>query len=427
MGARQSLLSAGLVAAVLFPSSAFASGVAISAGSGERVDVVHNTIASFSAEGSTVVEQFLWHGDGASTTLWVLPLPPGAEVAYSSDALVTMFDLSLDVVVRQPPNSCFISSGFNGCDGVSVGGAGGSPGTEFLVADPVVAPISSNSLASFADLDAWLAGFGVTPPTDMYETFQAAEAAGYGFLVVELPPSNDLSTSPAVRITSSEASEAVPMLSLRPNAEVKLTLIGDRRFALAGQAVTVIEEKDLEWSWTTMQSSYDLLAEEAIAAGWLAEAGEPLSPYAFDKLIELATIAPEGSGYDLAELGPVAAATADAEALRVGLNAGSTWVTRLTTRVPAAGFPVELELLPVSSLGVVDRDLMPATETGAIPDCDDQSNGCGHDFIEEEMGHKDEDFGSCAAGASAAGGSGWLLLAAAALGLAGRKRRLPKG
>lgn len=425
MRPRQSFLLAGLVAAALVPTSASAAGVALSSSTGERVDVGHDTIASFSAVGTTVVEQLQYDEDGDGSVLWVLAVPQNSEIVFSSDALINMFDLALGVVVRQPLNNCFISS--NECSGVSVGGGvGGSPGTIAPVADGVGTPASISGVSTLPDLEVWLAGFGVNPDADVVASFQAADAAGYGFVMVELDELVGLASSPALRITSGAVDGVVPVLAPSPDAEINLTLIGERRFVVTAQPVVTIEEKDLEWSWTTMESNYYPLAGDAIAAGWLSEAGEPLSPYAFDGLIELAGVDPTQSGYALAGLDTVAAAQADADALRAGLKAGSTWVSRLTTRVPAVGLPLELRLEPMDSISVVDRDLTPATETGAIPSCENDSGGCGDDFIGDDMDMGDDVVDCSATRAPTTGRSPLLLLAALLLGLA-RKRRLPKG
>jgi MYXO-CTERM domain-containing protein len=422
------LSTAAFLCALLAPSSALAGGAAVSASTGERVDVLHNTIASFSSEGSTVVEQVHWQGDG-SVTLWVLAVPLDAELVLSSDALVSTFDQALAVSVRQPANSCFmpqvIRCGSTGVLGESVGGGvGGSSGTVFPVADLVAWPTDWAGPGDVADVDAFFAGFAVTPPEELMAAMQAAGSAGYGFVMLELPAGSGPMTSPAVRITSSQPSDVLPMLAPRPTAEIRLNLIGGDRFELAEHPTDIIEEQDLDWDWNALQSNYDAVAGEARDAGWLVEAGEPLSPYAFDSLHELVSLDPLNSGYP-SQSDAVAAAQADAGALLNGLSIGSTWVTRLSTRVPAGGFELELALAPLDSLDIIDRELTPASESGLIPDCDSDVD-CGMMPDDSDlMGSGSDENDGCSA-SPAGHGAGWLL-AVLVLGLTTRRRRLLGG
>jgi hypothetical protein len=258
---------------------------------------------------------------------------------------------------------------------------------------------------------------------------QGAELDGYAFLVLRLPPASGLASSAVVRVTSEgAAAQVVPMLSPHgPDASVNLTVIGDRRYEPAAAPAVVIEENEIAWDWTAMSSDYEGTAAQAIAGGWLVNAGEPLSPYAFDRVLALVSNDPYSSGYGLDGSDPAAAATADIEALRAGLATGSTWVTRLTTRIPSAGFTEGLALTPVDALEIVDRDLTPGIENGPIPSCEGQQGGCGEDFMEDDMGDMDGDDSDmgCASSGRAPGPRSWLVLVAAAFALA-RRRRLPK-
>jgi hypothetical protein len=334
---------------------------------------------------------------------------------------VSTLEEALEVVVRQPANSCF-AAGFNECGGVSVGGGlGGGGGLQPPVTHTVLWPIDRLRVSDDTEVASWFADFGVTPPAELMDAVQAAELEGYELLLLRLPAGEGLRTSAALRISSDEESAGVvPMLSPRTDAEVSLTVIADRRYGPVGQPVATIEEKALDWSWDSSMSNYDALAGQAIAEGWLAEAAEPLSPYAFDRLIAFAESDPTASGYD-ADADAATAAQADVDALRLGLDAGSTWVTRLVTRVPASGFEVPLTLSPVDSPIAIDRDLVPANETGTIPNCE-LENGCGDGFIDEGMGDADGDFGCRASGRST--GVGWGLVLVLGLALRVRRRLL---
>jgi len=413
------LLSALLLTAFATPSGALASGVTFSAGNAESRAVLHNTIASFSSTGSTVIEQVLWNGDGTET-IWVLPINAGSEVALSSDALVNTFDAALEVTVRQPMNSCFITD--PSCGGGEVGSGAFGEGSIEPRADEVSAPSEMAAVVDDLELKAWLEERGFALPANLAPTFQGAALEGYGFLVLRLPAAGGSVSSAAVRVTSEgSAAEVVPMLSLPgAGASVNLTVIGNRRYQPTTAPIVELDESDLVWDWTLMTSNYQALEEEVTSDGWLAKAGEPLSPYAFDHLLELANSDPYASGYGLDGSEPAAAAAADAEALRAGLSAGSTWVTRLTTRIPSAGLTEGLALSSLNELSSVDRALLPASETGEVPSCGANSGSC--DFMEGDMGMGDEDSGCATSGRPHGREQAWLALAAA-LVLA-RKRRL---
>ncbi|MBL8744345.1 MAG: hypothetical protein JNK04_24730, partial [Myxococcales bacterium] len=390
-------------------------------------DFKHDTVTSFSSAGTTVVEQLTWQAEPESETLWVLPLPPDADVTLSSSALVTTIDQAVAVFVRQPPNDCFVPQQdcFGELDGgASVGaGAGGGVGGAAPYAPPVSWPLEMTPAADAGVVGAWFDDLGVIMPAALTEAVEGAELEGYGFLLVRLPAQEGLQTSAAIRITTAgPRPEAVPMLAPRTDASIELSVIGGRRYTVTGEAVGIIEESELEWSWDFLKSNYDPLAGEAIDAGWLAEAGEPMSPYMFDPLFAFVASDPAGGGYDIAQGDPLGSAHADVDALRLGLDAGSTWITRLSTRVPPSGLPAELGLSPVDSFDRIDRDLTPTKETGTIPSCEPASDAC--DFEDEVIGDDFEESGCSASGSPLFGTAAAWLLAGLGIGLA-RRRRLP--
>ncbi len=268
-----------------------------------------------------------------------------ASVGLSSDALFGNLDAQTKVTVNSPLVSCPPP-----CTNSPVRGNfdGGAPGGVVVTAQEVVGPYETVQLSSSdpAALTDWLAQHNYAIPADVQPIIQAYVAEGFGFLALKLVPGAGIQSMRPVRVTSPGASTVLPLrmvaAGVGATTPISLWVLGEGAYIPSNFSWFTIPESALIWSWDSMSSNYAQLRKDAFAAnggnGWLAQAGEPMSPFQLkDQIANLAATDPVGSGYaDEMGMGAPKAASDDLAALLDDITPSSLWVTRLYAELPRA-------------------------------------------------------------------------------------------
>lgn len=342
----------------------------------------HKMVLSVSQTQTTLYDQITYSGDPEEFA-WVLPIRGEVDIALSSDALFQMLETNTAVQIFAPQTSCpsggcpSENGGFLGAGGASSDGS--DPDVEIL-AEEVVGPYDTVQLSSDdpAALTQWLDDHGYSIPADLQPVIDDYVAEGFDFLALRLVPGEGVAAMRPVAITTPGAGPALPlrMVAAGTGAVTPITLwvIGEGRYEPQNFPSFLLRESDLVWNWDEQRSNYSELKQQQFdrldGHGWLVEAAEPLSPFAFDQLLYVASTDPEGSGYaDADGQNAFANAEADLALLVEGTDPASRWITRLSANLTRPALTDDLLLQASGNQSTVNRSLFITNAIGTVPPC----------------------------------------------------------
>lgn len=340
----------------------------------------HRMILSVSQDQTTLYDQITYVGQPEEFA-WVLPIRGEVQLAVSSDAMFGNLENLTQVVVNSPSINC-PSGGCNG--GFSDGSGGGSVGPGGgvdVIAQQVVGPYETVQLAATdpAALATWLGEHGYNIPEDIQPIIDAYVEEGFGFLALRLVPGESVDSMQPIAVTTPGAGAALPlrMVAAGTGAVTPITLwvVAEGRYEPANFPSFIIAPDEVVWDWDAQRSNYSDLAQQKIDAsngtGWLIESSDPLSPYAFQPLLDLANYDPANSGYatDDPENSPFAQAQADVELLLAGVDVGTAWVTRMRADLSREALAEDLTLQAARDQSIVEHTYFVENTTGTPPEC----------------------------------------------------------
>jgi hypothetical protein len=340
----------------------------------------HRMAFSISPQQSVLWDQIEYSGS-PSDFAWVLPVMPGAQVQLSHDEFFAALDAMSTPTITGPTPNCG-SGGGVGC-GFAAGSAGGASNEAFapgasnagggsgvqVISQSVVGPYDTVTLHSTDPnaLYAWLNANSYDVPDSMRPIIDAYVAANFDFIALRLAPGQGVQAMQPVRVVTPGAGLTLPlrMVSAGVGAQVGITLyvIGEGRYEAQNFPNAVIEDSQLVWLHAQSRSNYTELSQQLMSGDsgrtWLSEfsthvdvngpqqcsynyGGYPYGSASVSTLAQLyfqtcactqTTYAPDGAasggctGYD------------DLDVASVGLDAGSTWVTRMRANLPSDALP----------------------------------------------------------------------------------------
>jgi len=348
----------------------------------------HRMVLSVGMEQSTLYDQIEYSGDPAEFA-WVLPTKGLVEVGISSDLVFNQLGFDTGVQVLPPPQNCpSYSCGDNLAgaeDGFGATGSGGGAagGGVNVIAQEVVGPYETVQLEATDPnaLNDWLDSHGYNIPDDIQPIIDDYLDEGFNFLATRLVPGVGVDKMSPVRITTPGAQAALPlrMVAAGTGATTAVTLwvIGEGRYQPQNFPSFTIDPKNVIWDYTTNDSNYSVLRQEAYDASngyaWQTEAAFLYSPDAFtNNILNVVSFnGPEQSGYDdgsgdwqQAE----DAAYEDMDTLFAGMNPSDVWVTRMRAELSreALGKDLAVEAAEQAS---VQRTIQTTKWVGTQPAC----------------------------------------------------------
>lgn len=410
----------------------------------------HRMILSVSAQETTLWDQIVYSGDPSSFA-WVLPVNGLVEFGLSSDALFQNLEGLSQVYISSPtidctPPSCPGSQnapggGVDDSEGSSGGGGGGEPPV-VVVAQETVGPFEMVQLSSQSSgaLQSWLTSHNYNIPAEIAPVISAYVSAGFNFLALKLVPGVGVGAMRPVRITTPGAGATLPLRMVAAGTGVvtpiTLWVLAEGRYEPQNFPSFEIQNEELVWNWDEERSNYSDLKQTAFdatdGAGWLVEAGEPLSAYNIEyPLVDLVQWNTAESGYDpVNDLEPAEQLAEDLEKLYGHIPEGSLWINRLHAELSRQALTDDLDLSASADQVAVNRYFEATHTVGTAPECPPNPPCDDGPDYSDVFGSPDEDIdlwgngGSCAmerrGGAQAALGG---LAVVAALGLIRRRRR----
>lgn len=369
----------------------------------------HRMILSISQDQTTLYDQITYVGQPQDFA-WVLPIRGEVQLAVSSDAMFANLENLTQVVVNSPSINC-PSGNCNG--GVSDGGGSsvGPGGGVNVIAEQVVGPYETVQLTAEdpAALAIWLSEHSYNIPQDIQPIIDAYVEEGFGFLAIRLAPGEGVDAMQPIAVTTPGAGAALPlrMVAAGTGAVTPITLwvVAEGRYEPSNFPSFIITPDEVVWDWDSQRSNYSDLAQQKIDAsngtGWLIESSDPLSPYAFQPLLDLANYDPVNSGYamDDPDNSPFVQAQADVDLLLNGVDKGTAWLTRMRADLPRSALAEDLTLEAAMDQTIVEHTYFVENTTGTAPECppvQDCDDGFEDDGFEDEGGDfvVDDDDGS---------------------------------
>lgn len=445
----KTLLSVPIVALALTgaPDASACGGCFHETQSESTVVTGHRMIFSISQAETTLWDQIAYDAGGnPSDFAWVLPTKGVVEVGLSSDALFETLEMLSQVTIVSPtidcdgPPTCDDFGASGTATGAGGGGAGGGPVD--VIAQETVGPYDTVQLSSTDPnaLTDWLLMNGYAIPPDIAPIIAAYVGEGFNFLALKLSAGAGVDAMRPVRVTTPGAGATLPlrMVAAGTGAITPITLwiMGEGRYEPQNFPSFIIREQDLIWDWDQQRSNYAELKKAGFdasnGAGWLIEAGEPISEYSIEyPLADLVQYSPAQSGYgDINGQGAAAELDEDLAKLYGGIPAGAVWINRQHAELTRQALANDLALGASMDQSQVQRYLLASQTVGSAPTCptyppcDDTTT-----YPNDEVTPKDEwtdiwGSGTCAVGRFDGGPAalGSLLLAAAVT-LSRRRRR----
>lgn len=346
----------------------------------------HRMVLSVSSTASTLWDQITYSGDPASFA-WVLPIRGQVEIGISSDLLFNTLAFMTDTQVIQPqlscPNSCpNDAGGDNGSASAGPSGAGGSsPGGVTVIAQEVVGPYDTVQVAADDPqaLQDWLDTNGYNIPDEIAPVIADYVAEGFGFLAMKLVPGQGIDSMKPVRITTPGGTAELPlrMVAAGTGAITPITLwvVSEGRYEPSNFSSSAITTDQIVWNWSTEESNYAVLKEQALAldggATWLVEAAAPRSPWDVEGIIQpVLDFQPDQSGYGNSDGSEVQEqAGEDLAALYGALDRTSMWITRMHAQLPRAALDVDLAMQASADQAGVPHQHFITNTTGMPPPC----------------------------------------------------------
>lgn len=363
----------------------------------------HRMVLSVSQEQTTLYDQISYTGEPAEFA-WVLPIRGEVQVAVSSDALFATLEGLTQVVINSPSLNCNTGSCNGGVGGSSVDGSVG-PGGVNVIAEQVVGPYETVQLTAEdpAALTAWLSEHGYNIPEDIQPIIDAYVGEGFGFLAVRLIPGNSVDAMQPIAVTTPGAGTELPLRMVAAGSgaitPITLWIVGEGRYEPANFPSFTIGLDEVVWDWDSQRSNYTDLAQQKFAASkgtaWLVESSDPLSPYAFQPLLDLASFDPSNSGYNLEDPEKTALdqAQADVDLLLHGVDRGTAWLTRIRAELPREALAEDLSLQAAADQSIVEHTYFVENTTGTPPQCppvQDCDDGFEDDGFDEGDGSFDQ-------------------------------------
>ncbi|NUP14316.1 MAG: DUF2330 domain-containing protein [Polyangiaceae bacterium] len=411
----------------------------------------HRMVLGVSTTQTTLYDQITYSG-APEEFAWVLPIKGQVEVALSSDAMFAHLENITAVTVNSPQINCNPGGcpSFNGAGGSAAGGeeGGAGGGGVDIIAQQVVGPYETVQLSASdpGALANWLSQHGYNIPADIQPVIDAYVAEDFDFLALRLVPGEGIDSMRPVAITTPGAAPALPlrMVAAGTGAVTPITLwiVSEGRYEPQNFPSFLIQESQLVWNWDEQRSNYADLKQAGFASSngssWLVEAGEPLQPYAFESLLDLANYDPLNSGYANDD-GTMAAenAQADIDRLTAGTDPASRYITRISAELARSALADDLVLQASPDQSMVNRYFFVQNTVGTAPECppppvcDDDGGWPDGDGEVDGTGGASASGGSAGCDSCAVGGSertslGAGLAAMVGLGLVLGRRRLSK-
>ncbi len=249
----------------------------------------HRMAFSVSETQTVLWDQFEYQGDPSDFS-WVLPVRPTAYVEVADDAWLSSLDAFTSPIVAPPTLNCATATGGCACGGMSADDSAGSPsasdpGGVQIVRQERVGPYDTVVLQS-ADpnaLRAWLETNNYIVPDEISPVIDAYVSEGYDFLALRLSPGLGVEQMEPVRVITPGGPSILPLRMVAAGVgsmvDIKLFVIAEQRYAMPDLAEVSVKEKDLSVDFSTNQSNYLDVRNEALAQN----AGRSyVVPYAHD-------------------------------------------------------------------------------------------------------------------------------------------------
>jgi len=363
----------------------------------------HRMILSVSPQETTLWDQISYQGEPESFA-WVLPVQGVVEVGLSSDALfqtletLTQVYVSSPVINCPPPPSCdgTATDGAPNAGGGAGSGTGGDPVQ--VLAQETVGPYETVQLASDdpAALQNWLQSHGYVLPLDLQPVVSSYVDAGFNFLALKLVPGQGVNAMRPVRVSWPGAGATLPLRMVAGGTgaitPISLWIMGEGRYEPTNFPSFQIDPEQLVWNWDEQRSNYAELKstgfEVTDGAGWLLEAGEPMSKYNLEyPLKDLVSYNVTESGYGDPATGDGAMdeLNEDLFKLYAGIPDSSLWVSRMSGELTRAALADDLDLGAALDQQTVTRYFEATKTTGSAPECP-SFPGCGDTGEGEDPG-----------------------------------------
>lgn len=251
----------------------------------------HRMALSLSQQQTVLWDQVQYTGDPEDFA-WVLPVGPGAVIEEASDAWFESLEalsathLSSPTVVCDNGQSFQQNEGGFACGGgtqpLSAGGGAGG-GETFQVGNTrgvtvehegTVGPYETATLKSNdpAALSSWLKSHGYVIPADITPVIDAYVKEKSEFIVLRLKPGVGVRQMTPVRVVTPGASPTLPlrMVAAGTGSEVAMVLyvISEGRYRVENfEQASIAYKASLAWDWSTSESNYALLRDNALKAG----------------------------------------------------------------------------------------------------------------------------------------------------------------